>query len=256
MHIVTKLSLFISIFFTSAAMAADNTTHEYHLDNGLTLIVKEDHRAPVVISEIWYKVGSGYEQLGTTGISHMLEHLMYKGTPKHPGSQFFQLIADNGGQLNAFTTRDYTVYYEMLSKDKLSLSFDLESDRMANLSLDPATFNSEHQVVKEERQLRVVNDPQALTYERFNAIALQANPYQNPTVGWPSDLNNMTDKDAKNWYHHWYGPNNAIVVVVGDVNPDDVYQLAKTYFGPLKPIKMMEIKPHDTVKPLGPRKVT
>jgi zinc protease len=256
MRIVTKLSLLISIFFTANAFAADGSTHEYQLDNGLKLVVKEDHRAPVVISEVWYKVGSGYEPLGLTGISHMLEHLMFKGTPAHPGSQFLQLITENGGQLNAFTTRDFTTYYEMLSADKLPLSFQLEADRMANLSLEPTTFDSEHQVVKEERQLRVVNDPQALTYERFNAIALQANPYQNPTSGWPSDLNNMTDKDAKNWYHHWYGPNNAIVVVVGDVNPDDVYKLAQADFGKLKPIKMMEIKSHDTIKPLGPRKVT
>lgn len=256
MRIVTKLSLLLSIFFTTGAIAADNSTQEYHLDNGLTLVVKEDHRAPVVISEVWYKVGSGYESLGSTGISHMLEHLMFKGTPTHPGSQFLELITQNGGELNAFTTRDFTTYYEMLSADKLPLSFQLESDRMANLTLDPATFNSEHQVVKEERQLRVVNDPQALTYERFNSIALPANPYQNPTSGWPSDLNSMTDKDAKNWYHHWYGPNNAIVVVVGDVNPDDVYQLAEKYFGPLKPIKMTPPKPHDSIKPLGPRKIT
>ncbi|MBY0378394.1 MAG: insulinase family protein [Gammaproteobacteria bacterium] len=255
MRIVTNLSLFISIFFSVTAFAADQATQEYHLDNGLTLVVKEDHRAPVVISEVWYKVGSGYEILGYTGLSHMLEHLMFKGTPAHPGSTFLEQITQNGGQLNAFTTRDFTTYYEMLSADKLTLSFQLEADRMANLSLSPTTFDSEHQVVIEERQLRTVNDPQALTYERFIAAALVANPYQNPTVGWPSDLKHMTNKDAQNWYHHWYGPNNAIVVVVGDVKPDDVYQLAKTTFGPLKPIKMMQIKPHDSIKPLGARKI-
>lgn len=256
MRIVTNLSLLISIFFTASSFAASSNTHEYHLDNGLTLVVKEDHRSPVMISEVWYKVGSGYETLGSTGLSHMLEHLMFKGTPAHPGSQLLELVTQNGGQLNAFTTRDFTTYYEMLSADKLPLSFQLEADRMENLTLDPATFDSEHQVVKEERQLRVVNDPQSLTYERFSAAALPANPYQNPTIGWPSDLKNMTVQDAKNWYQHWYGPNNAIVVVVGDVDPDKVYNLAKTTFGPLKPIKMMEVKPHDAIKPLGARKVS
>ncbi|NNM58406.1 MAG: insulinase family protein [Legionellales bacterium] len=255
MRIVTNLSLLISIFFTVSCFATNSSTQEYHFDNGLTLIVKEDHRSPVVISEVWYKIGSGYETLGSTGLSHMLEHLMFKGTPAHPGSALLELVTQNGGQLNAFTTRDFTTYYEMLSADKLSLSFQLEADRMANLTLDPATFNSEHQVVKEERQLRIVNDPQALTYERFAAAALPANPYQNPTIGWPSDLNHMTAQDAKNWYHHWYGPNNAVVVVVGDVNPEVVYNLAKTTFGQLKSIKIPEVKPHDAIKPLGARKV-
>lgn len=255
MHIVTKISLFITTFFSIATFADNPVLHQYQLDNGLTLIVKEDHRAPVVISEVWYKVGSGYESLGTTGISHMLEHLMFKGTPKYPDNEFLTLVSQNGGELNAFTTRDFTTYYEMLSADKLPLSFELEADRMANLSLDGKTFDSEHQVVKEERQLRTANDPQALTYERFNAIALPASPYQNPTVGWPSDLDNMTNIDAKHWYHHWYGPNNAILVVVGDVNPEQVYALAKQYFGSIKPITLLPVKPLHTLKALGVKKV-
>lgn len=256
MQIVSKLSLVISLFFSIPALAAENMTHEYHLDNGLTLIVKEDHRAPVVISEVWYKVGSGYEPLGVTGISHMLEHLMFKGTPKHSGSEFFQIIAQNGGQQNAFTTRDYTAYYQILAADKLSLSFDLEADRMQNLSLKPESFKHEHQVVKEERQLRTTNDPQALMFERFNAAALPANSYQNPTVGWPSDLKYLTVQDAQYWYKHWYGPNNATVVVVGDVKPDDVYQLAQKTFGQLKPINLLTVKPQNALKALGPRQIT
>jgi zinc protease len=254
MRIVTKFSVAISLF-VSTAVFADNITHEYHLDNGLTLIVKEDHRAPVVISEVWYKIGSSYEVLGKTGLSHMLEHMMFKGTPAHPGSSFLQIIAQNGGQQNAFTSIDYTGYYEMLAADKLPLSFELEADRMHNVTFNPTTFDSEHQVVKEERQLRVANNPQAVLFERFLAAAQPASPYQNPTVGWPSDLNHMTMQDAKQWYESWYGPNNATVVVVGDVNPEQVYQLAQKYFGPLKPVTLPTIKPHDALKSLGPRKV-
>jgi zinc protease len=181
---------------------------------------------------------------------------MFKGTPKHAGSEFFQIIAQNGGQQNAFTTRDYTAYYQMLAADKLALSFELEADRMQNLSLKADNFNSEHQVVKEERQLRTTNDPQALAFERFNAVALPANPYQNPTVGWPSDLNHLTAQDARYWYKHWYGPNNATVVVVGDVQPDEVYQLAQKTFGQVKPIELLSVKPQAMLDPLGPRKIT
>lgn len=230
--------------FTSSLAYAESTTdvHQYKLDNGLQLIVKTDTRAPVVISEIWYHIGSSYEIPGTTGISHMLEHMMFKGTPTYPKDAFFKIIADNGGEQNAMTTQDYTMYYQELSNDKLVLSFKLEADRMRHLTLDTTDFTHEMHVVQEERKMRIDNDPLMLTYERFNAAAFLENPYRNPTAGWASDLQQMTIDDLKAWYQSWYAPNNATIVVIGNVNPDDVYKLAQEHFGNIKPSLLPKVK--------------
>lgn len=230
---------------------ADKDIHTYTLPNGLQLIVKEDHRAPVVISEIWYKVGGSYEPDGITGISHMLEHMMFQGTSKYPEGVLARLIDENGGKMNAMTTADYTMYYQKLANDKLSLSFKLESDRMRNLNLQQKNYDKEKQVVINERRMRTENDPQSTTFERFNAAAFLGNPYYQPVVGWMSDLQNMQLEDVRNWYNTWYAPNNAIVVVVGDVEPEKVYQLAQQYFGPLKPQTLPAVKPHGIIKALG-----
>lgn len=249
---IFSISLFISVF----SWAAENNVHEYTLKNGLKLIVKEDHRAPVAITEVWYKVGSGYEPDGITGISHALEHMMFRGSKNYSSAQFLQTIAENGGEQNAFTSYDYTGYYEMMGADKLPISFKMEADRMRNLSLNETDFAKEIQVVMEERRMRTDDDPQQLTTERFLAASVVSGPYHHPPIGWMNDLQNMTIGDVRQWYQTWYAPNNAIVVVVGDVNPDNVYQLAQQYFGPLKPSVLPKLKPEKELQSLGTRVVT
>ncbi len=207
--------------------------HEYTFDNGLKLIVKEDHRAPVVVSQVWYRIGSSYEPAGITGISHALEHMMFKGTEKYPDGRFSEIISENGGQENAFTGRDYTAYFQTMEKSRLEISFELEADRMRNLTLPEEEFLKEIEVVKEERRWRTDDKPANYMYEVAMATAFQTSPYRQPVIGWMSDLDNMSIDDLKDWYKKWYAPNNAIVVVVGDVNADDVHGLAKKYFAPL-----------------------
>ena len=235
------LALVLSL--CSAAALAAGAVHEYQLDNGLKLIVKEDHRAPVMVSQVWYKVGSSYEHDGITGVSHVLEHMMFKGTSAHPAGEFSRIIAENGGSENAFTSRDYTAYFQTMEKSRLPVSFELEADRMRNLVIPEQEFLKEVQVVMEERRMRTEDNPQSLTYEQFNATAYVNSPYRIPVIGWMDDLESMHVEDLKSWYRKWYAPNNATVVVVGDVDPDQVYALAKKYFGPLKPSEIEPAKP-------------
>jgi zinc protease len=229
--------------------------HEYQLKNGLKLIVKEDHRAPVIVSQVWYKVGSSYEHDGISGISHVLEHMMFKGTRKHPAGEFSRIISENGGRENAFTGRDYTAYFQQLEKSRLKVSFELESDRMRNLSLRKEDFAKEIQVVMEERRMRTDDDPQSLTGEQFNATAFVNSPYHHSVIGWMDDLKNLTVDDVRKWYQEWYAPNNATVVVVGDVDPEAVYKLAKKYFGPLKPSTLTPLKPRTEIEQRGERRI-
>lgn len=245
--------LFVALL-PSAIYAADlPSVHEYRLDNGLKLIVKEDHRAPVVFSSIWYKVGSSYEPRGITGISHALEHMMFRGTAQYGPGKLSEIINANGGEQNAMTAEDFTVYYQSLPADKLALSFQLEADRMTHLTLDQDAFAKEIQVVMEERRMRTEDNPQELTTERLNAIAFINDPYSHPVVGWMSDLQQMDVSDLRAWYHQWYAPNNAVVVVVGDVQPENVLQLAKKYFGPTPAATLPVIKPIKEVSALGIR---
>ncbi len=237
------------------SLGAHAKVHEYQLDNGLRLLVKEDHRAPVVVSEVWYKIGSSYEPLGITGISHMLEHMMFKGTPKFGPGQLSTIVSNNGGQQNAFTSEDYTGYYQLFEKSKLPISFELEADRMQNLIFDQAEFSKEHQVVMEERRLRTDDDPQSITYERFMATAHISSPYHHPIIGWMSDINQLTLNDLKSWYEKWYAPNNATVVVVGDVVPDEVFELAKRYFGPIPAKNITNVKQTPEITALGKREI-
>jgi zinc protease len=214
--------------------AASPKVQESILDNGLKVIVKEDHRAPVVTSQVWYKVGSSFETAGSTGISHVLEHMMFKGTDKLGPGEFSRVIAENGGDENAFTGQDYTAYFQTLAKDRLDVSFRLEADRMRHLALPPDEFRKELEVVKEERRMRTEDDPQSLTGEKFYATAYEVSPYRIPVIGWASDLEQMRVEDLRAWYRRWYAPNNASLVVVGDVDPQAVFALAKKYFEPLK----------------------
>ncbi len=237
------------------SLPAKALVSEYKLDNGLRIFVKEDHRAPVVASEVWYKIGGSYEYGGVTGISHMLEHMMFKGTQKVPPGQFSKIVAENGGQQNAFTGQDYTGYYQFISKDKLPISFELEADRMRGLKFDQKEFDKELQVVIEERRMRTDDNPQGLTYERFMAAAHVASPYYHPVVGWMSELQRLTLVDVQTWYQNWYAPNNATLVVVGDVKPAEVYELAKRYFGPLPKKELAPLKQAATITPLGKREI-
>lgn len=255
MRNVIFINVLLACLF-SASVYAEANIQEFKLKNGLTVVVKEDHRSPVVISQIWYKVGGSHEPLGITGISHMLEHLMFTGTPNHPGNQFSHLVAENGGDENARTDMDQTVYFQEVTPDKLSLMFELEADRMANLTLNEADFIKEREVVKEERRLRIDSVPHMVAYERFVAAAHLASPYAHIGIGWPSDLDNMTINDIRQWYKTWYGPNNAVVVVAGDVNPEQVRALAERYFGSIPSITLPAEKFHPIVSGVGPRTVS
>ena len=249
------LALLLGLPVLVIAKSTDNTVHEFMLDNGLKLLVKQDHRAPVVVSQVWYKVGASSEHTGITGISHVLEHMMFKGTEKFKPGEFSKIIKENGGRDNAFTGRDYTAYFQMLEKSRLAVSFEMEADRMRNLTLPEEEFKKEIEVVKEERRMRTEDKPRSLTYEQFNATAYNNSPYKNPIIGWMDDLDNMNVADLRDWYQQWYAPNNATVVVVGDVVPEDVYDLAKKHFGPLKAEKVGIIKPRKEAEQLGPRRV-
>lgn len=206
---------------------------EFTLNNGLKIIVKEDHRAPIAVSMIWYHVGSADEPGGITGVSHAIEHMMFKGTEKFPLGVFSKTIADIGGQTNAFTSNDYTAFYEKTDASKLATSFELEADRMNHLLLDANEFAKEIKVIQEERRLRTEDNPQALAFERFLATAHLSAPYHHPVIGWMNDLKHMSVDDIRVWYKKYYAPNNATLVVVGDVNPDQVKALAEKYFGAL-----------------------
>lgn len=206
--------------------------HEKTLDNGLRVIVKEDHRSPVVVSQLWYNVGSVDESDGITGVSHVLEHMMFKGTERLKPNEFSRIIAEHGGRENAFTSRDFTGYHQQLEKSRLAISFELEADRMQNLTLSPKEFANEIRVVMEERRLRTDDNPDGLLYEKFMATAYQAHPYRHPIVGWMRDLENIKVEDLRDWYERFYAPNNAVLAVVGDVRPSAVFDLAQKYFGP------------------------
>ncbi len=230
-------------------------TVEKKLENGLNVIVREDHRAPVVVAQVWYKVGATKERRGYTGISHALEHMMFQGTPSLPGDGFAALISQYGGRNNAFTGDDYTAYYEELDTANLAVSFQAEADRMENLILAPEAFSKEIQVVIEERRTRTDDNPQNLTWERFMAVANPAGPYHNPVIGWQDDLDNMTVDDLKDWYKKWYCPNNATLVVVGDVNAQKVFDLAQQYFGKIASRDLPQVKPLKEIKPLGEKRI-
>jgi len=251
-------ALGLAVVLASPAQAtteAPPKVFERTLDNGLKVLVKPDRRAPILTSQVWYKVGSSYEYGGITGVSHVLEHMMFKGTEQHGPGEFSRIIAENGGEENAFTGADYTAYYQNLASDRLEVSFELEADRMRSLSLEPESVKKEIEVVKEERRMRTDDDPQSLTYEQFNATAFAASPYRNPVIGWPGDLKELTLTDIKDWYRLWYAPNNATLVVVGDVDPEQVFALAEKHFGPLKAESIATPKTREEPPQVGEKRI-
>ena len=242
---VYRRSLASALVVASAAFAGCSDIHDSTLANGLRVIVKEDHRSPVVVTMVWYKVGSVDEPEGITGISHVLEHMMFKGTERFKPNEFSRIIAENGGRENAFTSDDYTSYFQQMEKSRLPISFELEADRMQNLKLDDEEVRKEKQVVMEERRLRTEDQPEALVYERLMAEAFTTHPYHHPVIGWMADIERITTEDLRNWYRRWYTPNNATLVVVGDVKPRAVVALAEKYFGPIprRPLERPAISP-------------
>ena len=238
------------------ATLAETKVSERVLPNGLKVLVKEDHRSPVAVSQVWYKVGSSYEPGGITGVSHMLEHMMFKGTDKHPVGEFSKIIAENGGEENAFTGQDYTAYFQTMEASRLAVSFELEADRMRHLHLLPEELKKELQVVTEERRMRTDDNPQAKMQEQFMALAYSNSPYKHPVIGWPADIANYTVEDLQAWYQRWYAPNNATLVVVGDVQANAVFDLAQKYFGELKASDIKPLKPQTEIDQLGVRKMT
>lgn len=241
---------------SQSTVATAAQTREFKLDNGMRIIVKPDHRAPVVVSMVWYRVGSVDEVTGHTGLAHVLEHMMFKGTRDVGPGQFSRLIAAAGGRDNAFTTRDATAYFQTLQKSELGLALKLEADRMANLNLSADEFQREIQVVMEERRWRVEDQARALLAEQMMATVFKAHPYRQPVIGWMNDLQNMTVDDTRAFYERWYGPNNALLVVVGDVEPEQVLSFAKKYFGPLKARELPERKPQVEPVQRGIQRIT
>jgi zinc protease len=243
------LAALLSVCSAQAAEVVQTT-----LKNGLKLIVQEDHRAPVVVSQVWYRAGSLDEVNGKTGVAHVLEHMMFKGTPSVPAGQFSRQIAAAGGKENAFTSKDYTCYFQQLEKSRLPLSFRLEADRMANLQITDAEFAKEIEVVKEERRWRTEDKPQSRVSEQFDSSVFRAHPYGRPVVGFMNDLDNMTAADAREWYNTWYTPNNVTVVVVGDVKAAEVFKLAEETFGKLAARPLPARKPQVEPVQLGERR--
>ena len=213
---------------------------EQTLENGLQVILKKDKRAPVVTSHIWYKIGSADEFSGKTGLSHALEHMMFKGTKKYPGGIFSQTIAMLGGKENAFTSKDYTAYYQTLPSQYLEQALKFESDRMNNLVIKKEDFLKEIEVIKEERRLRTDDQPEGVAYEQLYASAYNNSSYHDPIIGWMEDLNAMSEQDISDWYDNWYAPNNATVVIVGDIDFKETLQLIKKYYGPKKRVKIKD----------------
>ncbi|MFZ5724288.1 MAG: M16 family metallopeptidase [Pseudomonadota bacterium] len=217
-----------------ARAAATAPASELRLANGLHVIVQEDHRAPVVMVQVWYRVGATHEPPGLTGISHVLEHMMFKGTADVGPGELAKLVSRFGGSQNAFTAAHYTGYYQYYDKSRLPLALALEADRMRQLVIDENEFRKEIEVVREERRMRVEDNPVSTAWERIRAVAHLGSPSGQPVIGWPHDLSNISVASLRDWYDTWYAPNNAVLVVVGDVQANDVFRQAERQFGALK----------------------
>jgi zinc protease len=228
---------------------------EFMLENGMKIIVKEDHRAPTAAHMVWYRIGSMDELNGTTGVAHALEHMMFKGTTSLKPGEFSARVAALGGRENAFTSKDYTAYYQQIEKSRLEAVMALEADRMANLVFDKDEFSREIKVVMEERRLRTEDKASARVYEALNAAAFVAHPYHHPIVGWMDDLEHMTVEDAKAWHDRFYAPNNATMVVTGDVDAQQVRALAEKYYGKIARKSIPVTRPQNEPLQQGVRRI-
>src|ERR1700733_9947194 len=226
-------ALLAGVAFGTPARAQDARVFQFALQNGLAVVVVPDHRAPIVIQMLWFRVGAMDDPPGLGGLAHFFEHMMFRGTASVPGDQFAQTVARNGGEDNAFTTHDYTVFYEQIAKDRLATVMALEADRMANLDLSDSNVSTERDVVMEERRMRVDNDPQALMREQMDAALHLSHPYGRPVIGWPYEVHHIGRIEAQDYYVRHYAPNNAILVVAGDVTQEDVRLSAEATYGKL-----------------------
>ena len=250
--LIMAASLWAGLPMTVAAQQAK----EFTLGNGMKIVVKEDRRAPTVAHMIWYRVGSMDEVSGSTGVAHVLEHMMFKGTKKLKPGEFSARVAALGGRENAFTSKDYTGYFQQIEKSKLEEVMALEADRLANLVLSKDEFEKEIRVVMEERRLRTEDQPIQLLYEALNATAYFAHPYRHPIIGWMGDLQAMTVGDTRDWHQRWYAPNNATMVVSGDVAAEQVFKLAQKHFGKMPAKALPETRPQPEPAQRGIRRVT
>ncbi|MBI3988753.1 MAG: insulinase family protein [candidate division NC10 bacterium] len=232
---VLLLLLVVLVLPGMAGAQLKDRIFEKTLSNGLKVLLLEEPKAPVVTVQIWYKVGSRNEVAGRTGLSHLLEHMMFKGTERYGPKQFSRIVQRNGGQDNAFTSSDYTAYFENFAAEKVELGLELEADRMQNLLLDPKEALSERDVVREERRLRTEDDPVSALGEEVEAVAFKAHPYAQPVVGWDSDLEGLTREDLLEYYKTYYVPNNAVLVVVGDFKKEEVLPKIEASFGGIPP---------------------
>ena len=230
-------------------------THTYTLANGLQLWVRPDRRAPTAVHMLWVRVGSIDEVDGTSGVAHVLEHMLFKGSAQLAAGEFSRRVAALGGRENAFTSKDYTGYFQQIPAERLEEVMRLEADRFASNRWPDAEFRKEIEVVKEERRLRTEDNPRALLYEQLMATALSASPYRRPIVGWMSDLEAMTPQDVRDFYRRWYTPSNAVVVVAGDVDPQQVRALAEKYYGSLPAQALPERKPQHEPAQKGIRRL-
>ncbi len=227
-------TLIVVVLSWMPARALDVPMTEFTLGNGMQVVVIEDHRAPVATHSVWYRVGAADETSGKTGLAHFLEHLLFKGTPRYPYGEFERLMELNGAEGNAFTTHDYTAYYQRVAVDRLPLMMDIEADRMQNLILTDENVKPELNVVREERRQRLDSDPSALLGEQLDAAMYTAHPYGRPVIGWMSEVEQLTREDALDFYRRHYTPANAVLIVAGDVRPDEIKALAAKYYGVLK----------------------
>jgi zinc protease len=221
------------VWISLSDAAVKDQVYEKVLPNGLKVILLQNRTAPLVTFQVWYRVGSRNEEWGKTGLSHMLEHMMFKGTEKIAPEDFSRIVQENGGNSNAFTSNDFTAYFENLSADKVQIGIDLESDRMQNLSLNEKDFLTERMVVMEERRLRTMDNPRSYLIEQMNATAFQTSPYHWPTIGWKEDIEKFTLDDVKAYYKKYYNPANAFLVVVGDFDRDDLLSRIEKAFAPI-----------------------
>jgi zinc protease len=235
----------LMIVLSAAVHAAPPAATEYTLSNGLRLIVQEDHRAPVAVVQVWYRVGGSHEHDGITGISHVLEHLMFKRTQHLATGEFSRRVAERGGTENAFTAPDYTAYFQQWAASNVAESFRLEAERMQHLLLDPEEVANELKVIREERRLRTDDDPGAAAFEQILAATWQTSPYRQPVIGWAADIEQMQLEEIRDWYARYYTPNNAAVVVVGDVKPEALRTLAEETFGkiPARALPVAKARP-------------
>jgi zinc protease len=252
---VRRLLCALLILFTNAAPQAAELAQQFTLQNGMTLIVKPDRRAPTAVHMVWARVGSMDEVDGTSGVAHVLEHMMFKGTPSVKAGDFSRKVAALGGRENAFTSKDYTGYFQQIPSNRLEDVMRLESDRFANNTWSDEEFAKELEVVKEERRLRTEDSPHARMQEAMDAVTFQTDPYRRPIVGWMSDLESLTPDDARAFYRQWYTPRNAAVIVAGDVEVKAVRALAEKYYGSLPVRAVPARKPRTEPEQTGMRRL-